>query len=227
MCTLTWQNEEGLEIFFNRDELKTRSRAEPPREFTTSDGTRYLSPIDPDAGGTWMLVNEYGLVLCLLNRWHEVPLKTFSKSRGQIVKALAPARSTHEVANLLPPLALEASPFDLVAFHQTEIGGFSWNGSKLTPFEPKKPLTSSSYRFEQVKEAREKAFSHCSTLEEFQKNPIESCDPYTVRMNRPDAQTWSRSHLKLTSTHIHWDYWEESPNMEKDALLHQASLPRS
>ncbi len=57
MCTLTWRREgkETFEVFFNRDEKKTRSMAEPPREFTNPDGLRFLSPVDPDAGGTWML----------------------------------------------------------------------------------------------------------------------------------------------------------------------------
>ena len=72
MCTLTWwRGEEGeFEVFFNRDEKKTRSRAELPLK-REENGMQFLSPRDPDGGGTWMLVNEHGVVLCLLNRWHE------------------------------------------------------------------------------------------------------------------------------------------------------------
>jgi len=70
MCTLTWRrgSKETVEVFFNRDEKKTRSRAEPPGERFDANGVRYLSPLDPESGGTWMLVNERGLVVCLLNR---------------------------------------------------------------------------------------------------------------------------------------------------------------
>ena len=70
MCTLTWwRGESGeLEIFFNRDERKTRPVADPPSRFE-SDGVSFLSPRDPKGGGTWMTVNEYGIVVCLLNKW--------------------------------------------------------------------------------------------------------------------------------------------------------------
>lgn len=227
MCTLTWRNEDDLEVFFNRDELKTRSRAKPPREFKTEGGTRYLSPIDPDAGGTWMLANEHGLIICLLNRWHEETGTTFVKSRGQIVTELADCSSLPEALNLLPTLCAGAKPFDLVAFHQENLAGLSWLGDKTGAFEPQMPITSSSYQFEKVKSARTKAFTQYSSLEQFQDSQGQDSSAYTVRMNRPDAQTWSRSRLKVTSTEIHWDYWEEYSNLEKEPTLHQISLALS
>lgn len=225
MCTLTWRNEDGLEVFFNRDELKTRSRAEPPRAFVTERGTHYLSPIDPDAGGTWMLANEFGIIICLLNRWHEESGLTFTKSRGQIVSALADARTITDVASKLPSLCAASKPFDLAIFSDTAVSGFSWSGKKISTFDPKMPLTSSSFQFETVRKAREEAFDKRSNLEQFQCNQGTESSAYTVRMNRPDAQTWSRSHLQISDKEISWDYWEEFPDLVREPALHRSDLP--
>ena len=93
MCTLTWCREGvvgSYEVFFNRDERKTREKAEPPRLHTAGE-VRFLAPIDPEGGGTWMLVNEKQLLVCLLNRWHE-DQEGFEpvRSRGQLVMEMAP-----------------------------------------------------------------------------------------------------------------------------------------
>lgn len=228
MCTLSWRNEEGLEVFFNRDELKSRGRAEPPKLRTAPDGTRYLSPIDPDAGGTWMLANEHGLILCLLNRWHlALPDSSNDQSfasRGKIVLALAAATSSAQITKLLPDLTKGAKPFELLAFSSGQQTAYAWDGHQLSPFAPKQPLTSSSFRFEEVKAAREKAFSQSSSLEQFQESQNESATAYTVRMNRSDAQTWSRSHLRIEKGQVTWDYWEEFPNLSQDPQLHRSEL---
>ncbi|MBI1336705.1 MAG: hypothetical protein GC164_07065 [Phycisphaera sp.] len=56
----------GLRLAANRDELRTRPTAQPPviQEFR---GRRAILPIDPDSGGTWVAVNDAGLVMTLLN----------------------------------------------------------------------------------------------------------------------------------------------------------------
>lgn len=231
MCTLTWRTDDDLEVFFNRDELKTRSRALPPREHQTPDGTRYLSPIDPDAGGTWMLANEHGLVICLLNRWHITstlnPNASPPKSRGQLVSSLAATRKLTSLINDLPKLSESTKPFDLFAFHHNQMVAHSWDGQTLTASSPKMPSTSSSYQFEKVKAAREKSFALQPSLEQYQCSQNEEPSAFTVRMNRPDAQTWSRSHLTIGSKIITWHYWEEFSNLEKEPALHQTTLALS
>ncbi|MDQ8189410.1 NRDE family protein [Roseibacillus persicicus] len=225
MCTLTWRDERNaLEVFFNRDELKTRTRAEPPRCHLSEKGTRYLSPIDPDAGGTWMLANGHGIVICLLNRWNEESTLHYQKSRGSVVTELADCPTLVDLAQILPNNSQGAKPFDLIAFANGQVRGFSWKGKELTAFEPRMPLTSSSYQFEEVKTAREQAFAHAKRLEDFQSSKHGSSSAYTVRMNRPDAQTWSRSHLTITAAEISWDYWEEFPDLAQEPTLHQTSL---
>ena len=72
MCTLTWWRggNGAFEVYFNRDEKKTRSVAVPPGVHEVR-GVRFLAPVDPDGRGTWIVANEQGLVVCLLNRWQE------------------------------------------------------------------------------------------------------------------------------------------------------------
>ena len=229
MCTLSWrESEQGLEIFFNRDELKTRSRAEPPRLFTSPSGTRYLAPIDPDGGGSWMAANEQGLLICLLNRWHQdAPLAT--RSRGAVILSLIDCQRLEEVANLLPDLIASTKPFDLIAFSRGkargETIGYSWDGLTLTPFAPQRPLTSSSYCFEKVQATRLANFSENNgDLETYHSHPNQSPSAYTVRMNRPDAQTWSRSLVTISPKGIDWQYWEEFPDLANPSQLHRANL---
>ena len=226
MCTLSWrESEEDLEIFFNRDELKTRSRAEPPRLFTSPSGIRYLAPIDPDGGGSWMAVNERGLLVCLLNRWHQnAPLAT--QSRGGITLSLIDSDSLDDIRKTLPALSSNTKPFDLIAFSDKQSIGYSWDGSALTAFTPKRPLTSSSFRFEEVKAARLANFTESPRcdLQTYHADLSETPSAYTVRMNRPDAQTWSRSQVRISRKGIDWQYWEEFPDLGKDPELHRTTL---
>ena len=53
-------------LFFNCDELRTRGPALPPR-MHEARGLRFLAPIDTDAGGSWLGVNELGLSIGLVN----------------------------------------------------------------------------------------------------------------------------------------------------------------
>ena len=71
MCTATWiAEEDGYELFFNRDELLTRGRERPPKN-RVSGGVRYVAPSDSDSGGTWIGVNDRGVTLCILNYYPE------------------------------------------------------------------------------------------------------------------------------------------------------------
>jgi hypothetical protein len=67
VCTATWiATQDGYEVLFNRDELRTRKPALPPA-VRQREGMRFLSPEDGDAGGTWIGANELGLSIGLAN----------------------------------------------------------------------------------------------------------------------------------------------------------------
>lgn len=228
-----WRDEQGYEVFFNRDELKTRSRAIPPEVRSTSEGVRYIAPIDPDAGGTWMLVNEYGLTICLLNRWHEsVAMPGTTRSRGQLVLGFAGAKHASAVIEQLRNTdCSDYKPFTLVAFDQKNLFGGAWDGKSLFAESPEAPLTSSSYCFQAVKQARCDRYlklenNHPDTLQEYQAGDGEH-SANTVRMNRPDAQTWSRSHVSVRPELITWQYLEEMPGLVGHSIEHNTELVHS
>jgi len=230
-----WRGEKHYEVFFNRDELKTRSRAFPPECKMTENKTCYLSPTDPDAGGTWMLVNEHGVTICLLNRWHEMdsgPSKGKPQSRGQLVLSLAHTTSAQDAVERLQKTdCSQYKPFTLVALDLLEVKVIAWDGENLFREEAEPPLTSSSYCFQRVKKARRDRYEALpdtspASLRAYHEGENEA-SAFTVRMNRPDAQTWSRSHLRVSPTCITWEYLEEMPNLAGGSIPHHSQLPLS
>jgi len=227
-----WRDQKGYEVFFNRDELKTRCRALPPEVRSTSEGVRYIAPTDPDAGGTWMLVNEFGLTICLLNRWHESStLPGAIRSRGRLVLEFAATQQASAVTEQIRTTDCSGyKPFTLVAIDHETLLVEAWDGKKLAPETPRAPLTSSSYCFQEVKKSRcgryqRLASNHPDALREYQAGKGEP-SAFTVRMNRPDAQTWSRSHLCVGPERITWQYLEEMPDLVGDSIEHNTELLR-
>ena len=94
MCTVTsWRAPGHLQVAMNRDERWGRAPEAPPRVHTSGPGgTTWAAPADGERGGTWMGVNEHGLVACLLNGYTPEDLPLLSRddvpSRGAIVPAV-------------------------------------------------------------------------------------------------------------------------------------------
>lgn len=213
---MTWQREPtgALSVHFNRDERKTRPVADPPAHFK-ENGVRFLSPRDPLGGGTWMLANELGLVVCLLNRW-ELEGRTIKNplSRGRLVWSLAPLGSPVEVSKRLCGLD-RFQAFTLAVFSPHGDRCFEWDGTSLEDKEVPDLLTSSSFEIESVSRARRDRFLRHPGGAEFHASSWEAPTAYSVRMNRPDAQTWSRTSLEITDR-VRWHYLAEHPDLLGD-----------
>ena len=68
MCTLTIvPHEDGFQLGCNRDERLSRPAALPP-QVHVAGSLLALFPTDVAGGGTWIGVNERGLVAAVLNR---------------------------------------------------------------------------------------------------------------------------------------------------------------
>jgi len=236
MCTLTWWRESAgsYEVYFNRDERKTRTLAEPPRVHER-EGVSFLAPIDPDGGGTWMLVNEGGLLVCLLNRWHEEggggkPLR----SRGQLVMEMATLGNVPAVEERLRFEDLQGVwPFTMVGFDPVGERAWTWNGRELAAENnPELPLCSSSFHYAEVKIARHRRFQDLrhaqrmgsSLLELFHSGTEGAPSPFTPRMLRLDAQTMSRSRVRVENGNIMWRYLEERPELAGEPRCFEVSL---
>lgn len=235
MCTLTWQfndDAEGYSLFFNRDELKTRKRALLPSMHQTANGVSYLAPIDADAGGTWLAVNQFGLTICLLNNYlasepEDIPLS----SRGEIVVALAGCDSLQAAEAMLGAMDLTAyRGFDVVLVQHDAIQ-LSWDRYTLVRFAPKLPVTSSSYHSQQVCQTRQDYFRSLSleslsslerldALEQFHRCHINddlstmSDTPVhadSVCMHRDNATTVSQCFVQVSSGQVSIAYSDGAP----------------
>jgi uncharacterized protein with NRDE domain len=73
----------------NRDEYYARG-GEPPRLLPGSP--RVVAGVDPVAGGTWLGVNEYGVLVAVTNR-RKTQVQPMPRSRGLLVRELLASRS--------------------------------------------------------------------------------------------------------------------------------------
>lgn len=239
MCTVSWIAAPGcLDIFFSRDERHQRgvARAPAPR---MSRGVRYLAPEDADHGGTWLLANETGLCISLLNG--EAGPDSLSPvdraiSRGLLILQLSHCR--HEnLANTFALLALECyHPFTLVALApDREPLGFAWDGARCRrlTFDPRLPmLTSSSWRSADVRVSREDELRSAlrsaalspTVLEAFHRSHRPEPGPMSVCMHRADASTVSLSRVRVNAREVEFRY-ASGPACRR-APMTTARLPR-
>ncbi|MEM0895834.1 MAG: NRDE family protein, partial [Verrucomicrobiota bacterium] len=228
MCTATWWRPDAelansYSFLFNRDESKRRGLAEPPAKQVTVSGTRFIAPRDSDRGGTWLLANERGLTLAILNHYaasHQAP-EMEARSRGDIPLLLADCASTNDVDTRMEPLSLtEFRPFFLLSLSPE--GGprlHEWNGIELTlKNSVSPPFTTSSFKSQQVIQYRIDQYRHMvpstdgeTGLEEYHRFMHASEGALGVRMRRPDAQTVSFSRITVNEEQIRFDYRPDPP----------------
>lgn len=241
MCTLSWRrNAEEYELFFNRDELKVRQPAAPP-QLHYCEGVRYLAPTDGDFGGTWIFVNEYGLAGCILNRYRDMTLdinKPQYISRGVLLSSLASADRQEKIKVFLENKNLkDYRPFTLVTFKMgCPIWKWVWNGASLdfdNCTDDTKPITSSSYQSIQVEEARIQCFKAMLKREKkvnalFLQNYHHSCisdnGPYSVCMQRDDAETQSLCCIHVSIKSIRLRYAPKVPGQPRFVAMKEWSL---
>ncbi|MBV9928193.1 MAG: NRDE family protein [Acidobacteria bacterium] len=227
MCTVSWAaTAEGYELFCNRDERRTRAAAQSPT-VRGSRGVRFLAPTDAEAGGTWIAANEFGLTLCLLNRYTggESQAAGEFRSRGLLLPELASLRDTAEVMRAVECGSLsQFRPFTLLALAPgAPPAAACWTGRRLLVCEedgdPLMPLTSSSFNSNEVVRERMKFFrgmtaGHPSPAAElltrFHHSHEPEPGPSSVCMHRPDASTVSFSRVKVSPVSIEF-YYQPGP----------------
>jgi uncharacterized protein with NRDE domain len=102
-----------LVVAANRDELRARPATAPG--LLRTDAPRALGGRDLVAGGTWLGVNEDGLVVGLLNRRTTTPNDPTRRSRGLLCLDLLACRSAHAAAGLVARIeGAHYNPFNLL-----------------------------------------------------------------------------------------------------------------
>lgn len=240
MCTVSWLvDSDGYQLFFNRDEQRSRSRALAPQALQQKH-CKVLMPIDPDGGGSWISVNDQGLSLCLLNFYQGKRPTGVLKSRGQLLKSLSALPTQPDITTELSNTNLhQYAPFTLLTFTLDQHPqGLQWDGSTLTILCIKSPMTSSSVAFDAVYSARQRNFAHLGLTPDANQlltfhsshQSVDQPDKHSlsdnyqreesgqtiqgelsVCMHRDDAQTVSFSHIEVTLEKAIFTYLDGSP----------------
>ncbi|MCH6256669.1 NRDE family protein [Puniceicoccaceae bacterium K14] len=218
MCTASWNvKQSGGSFLFSRDEQRSRPRALYPEEKLV-EGVRVVSPIDPKGGGTWIIANEFGLVVSLLNYYQarNVGNVASPRTRGEIPIALARCQTLSEVRERIRKKELSCYlPFYLCCWCGQN-GGivFVWDGEILKEFDSRRNMiTTSSFESEIVQGYREALFdqranSKMEDLYTFHTDGSHSNSAYNPVMSRNDAFTQSLSVVEFETDQIVFKYCE-------------------
>lgn len=251
MCTVTiiprldpQSARAGFRLGCNRDELRTRPPATHPR--THRIGQRdVLMPVDPQSCGTWIAVNDAGLVATLLNvnardyrdADHDAP-----RSRGLVVPALMHAADSGAALDALKQLRpADYSPFRLVIAdneHTAEVvgDGESFDVRRHALSDAPLMWTSSGLGDHLVEQPRRELFekwfgddpSKWAELQDaFHRHFWPDRPHLSVCMNRPDARTVSYSVVETDADRVRLRYYDEPPDAfgpaEVAALVRQGA----
>lgn len=224
MCTLTWlRSGEGYELFFNRDESRTRLPALPPRAQRCA-GVEFLCPLDADAGGTWLGVNAFGMSVGLLNGRADAPAPAAPRSRGLLVLELLDAVDSAEVAERLARAELARTrAFRLIALEPgAELLDVSWDGRELRLArrgDDAQPVSSSSLDPEGAAQSRAAAWAEvlargtpdAHVHEAFHRGHVPERGALSTCMHRPEAVTVSLTRTRVRADRVELGYGPGSP----------------
>lgn len=215
MCTVTIvPHEEGFQLGCNRDERLTRPAALPP-EVHLAGELLAVHPTDLSGGGTWIGVNERGLVVSVLNRTvsgDRAASPAWRCSRGTIAVHLLGAPALDQAVNRLTALPVRAfDPFTVVLVQGTRLAVVTSDGrgydSSDQPLQRPVCFTSSSLGDALVVQARLELFERAvagarSSLlmqSAFHSHRWADRPHLSVDMRRDDAATVSRTWINVTA----------------------------
>ncbi len=232
MCTLSHlPDSNGYWLFFNRDEQRDRSAEIPPSSERSDDGTRFLAPRDSASDGTWIMVNEWGLCVALLNessRKSGVSLPADQRpSRGLLPLVAASARDRETAAERYTETLLRSyAPCRLaIAAPDRTLWVVDWDGHRRRldrNVARRLPLASSGFdhhgairrrraRWAELLAARGGVVTP-ALLADFHRDhrgaaePGAKPDAYSVCMHRADAETRSQCRVRVDASEILLDY---------------------
>jgi uncharacterized protein with NRDE domain len=229
MCTVSWMRRDGgYRLFCNRDEKHSRRPALPPA-VRERRGVRFIAPLDGDCGGTWIGVNQFGLSLCLLNRYQDeaVPSAEAASylSRGLLLVELIDCRTRSQTQSRIEQISLaHFRPFTLLMLEPEQPSLLThWTGRERlceTDGESAMPLISSSHDPTGVSSTRRRHFNSLlmeagkaddHLLDRFHSSHFPAASAYSTCMHRDDARTVSFSKVNVSRDRIEFFYHADSP----------------
>jgi uncharacterized protein with NRDE domain len=117
MCSLILLRRPGhlwpLLIAANRDEVVSRPSKPPGRHW--SEWPEVVGGLDELAGGSWLGLNDHGLVAAVLDRAGSLGSKPQKRSRGELVLEALDHAEAEEAAGALADISPDAyAPFNLI-----------------------------------------------------------------------------------------------------------------
>jgi uncharacterized protein with NRDE domain len=210
-----------MRVAFNRDERRDRLPAFPPSTHQLAR-RRAVYPVDPVGGGTWIGVNDKGIVAAVLNRTPDLPwpVPGGARSRGLIVPAVLSAddfaAAVRTAARLDPT---HYAPFRLIVLRSRHAVVFTSDGRRLSSAaaDVTRPflLTSSSLGDDMVARPRAGLFRALmdtqrsrwpGAQQQFHEYQWPLRPEISVRMERADARTVSRTVIEVIGGDIRLSY---------------------
>ena len=203
-------------------------------------------PRDPDAGGTWVAVDQRGRCLCVLNGDRPAaPVPLQAPSRGTLLLELAgctdPVAMQHELQRRLDAGELTHRAFKLFVAEPGQHGQpasatlIEWNGldapSAAVHTGPA-AFVSSSFDPDGVARSRERAFASLASAPMGDPDALAAAqflwhaahsesapqgDTYTVCMHREEAATVSFTAVRVDAQRIQMEYVDGPPCEGREA----------
>ena len=234
MCTVTVvPGREAIRLACNRDELRSRPAALPPR-IERFGPRRAVLPVDPTSGGTWVAANDAGLVLTLLNVNPGNGLATSAArlSRGKIIPALlhadTPLSAAFSALDLDPA---QYAPFRLVLVSRRAAVAVHSDGARIrlvwrTGLPSPQFFTSSGLGDQAVEGPRRQLFGEffdrpgdrLAQQEAFHRHRWPDRPHLSVCMDRQDARTVSHTVVSLGPDRITLAYYPDAPDRPAETL---------
>lgn len=246
MCTLSWLPQPGGHLFWHgRDERTTRAPGVPP-SLVQRRRLSALAPRDPDAGGTWVGVNELGLTLGLANLYPPEGVGDAAPvpglvTRGRIIDDLLGAATAGEARELLG--AMDPTVFAPFTLAVLEPGRFPelhrWDGSRMAASTVPSPglLLTSSGAGSMVEELRRREYARLAPgsppaaddIDALHRSHLDSLGADSFCMHRAEAETASLTRIEVGARAISMTYTPgppcRTPNLAPIALTRVDSGP--
>jgi hypothetical protein len=206
-----------LRVACNRDELESRGVALAPVVHVLG-GRRVVMPVDPDSDGTWLAVNDAGLVFALLNG-NSGGGPSEGLTRGALIPTLAHAGAVSEALGELLELGADRHrPFRLLILDRFQLVEAwledGWLRHRRAYLHGALMRTSSSLGDALVEGPRRTLFRQFFRLptagvaaqDAFHDHQWAGHEPVSVRMRRAGARTVSQSVIEISSSFASMTY---------------------
>lgn len=240
MCTLTVIpfDDGGIRVACNRDESPLRPQATPPR-IECFGNRQAILPRDPQAGGTWIGVNDVGLVFSLLNAYQPGAVEPREKiSRGVIIPSLLESDNLDEALSRALNLDSQRfAPFRLVAMNTREVielalqNGFLTARTRTSLDQPRM-FTSSGLGDAVVDVPRRALFNELladshdwpAQQDAYHRHHWPEREEISVAMRRAEAWTVSRTVIEVSASEVLMRYFGAPPGVDVSPV--ELRIPR-